>query len=353
MKKAFITGITGQDGSYLAEYLLAKGYEVHGLVRRSSQFNRSRIEHLYFLDQAKYKDKLHLHYGDLSDSSSLNRFLEKYQPDEIYNLGAQSHVAISFKIPEYTADVNGLGTLRLLDAIRETKIKTKFYQASSSEIFGNAREIPQSETTPLDPCNPYACAKVYAYHITRIYREAYGIFACNGILFNHESPRRGESFVSRKITLSLSRIKEGLQDTLLLGNISASRDWGFAGEYVTAMWLMMQQEKPDDYVIASGKTHSVKEFVELAGSFLGFDIQWEGADLNQKGIDRKTNKIIVRIDKAYFRPYDIDVLLGDYSKARKILKWGPKVTFEELVKLMAEADLQYVREQSYGKRFKA
>lgn len=348
LKKIFITGITGQDGSFLAEFLLKKGYEVHGLVRRSSLFNRSRIEHLYLNDKSEYEERLILHYGDLSDSSSINRFLDKFHPDEIYNLGAQSHVGISFEIPEYTGDITGLGTLRLLDGIRDTQINTKFYQASSSEIFGDVVEIPQKESTPFNPQSPYACAKVYAYYITKNYRESYNIFACNGILFNHESNRRGENFVTRKITLSLARIKEGLQDKLKLGNINASRDWGFAGDYVEAMWLMLQQDKPDDYIIATGETHTVREFIEIASRHIGMDIKWEGTGINEKGIDKKSNKIIIEINPAYFRPTDVELLIGDASKARKNLSWKPKVSFNELVENMVKADIDYVLKLKYG-----
>lgn len=352
IKKAFITGITGQDGSYLAEFLLKKGYEVHGLVRRSSLFNRSRIEHLYLDNKPEYQERLILHYGDLSDSSSINRFLDKYHPDEIYNLGAQSHVGISFEVPEYTGDITGLGTLRLLDGIRDTQINTKFYQASSSEIFGEVLEIPQRETTPFNPRSPYACAKVYAFYITKNYRESYNLFACNGILFNHESHRRGENFVTRKITLSLARIKEGLQQKLSLGNINASRDWGFAGDYVEAMWLMLQQNKPDDYVIATGETHSVREFIEIACQHVGMDIKWEGSGINERGIDKNTNKIIIEINPSYFRPADVELLIGDASKAKNKLTWLPKVSFKDLVEDMVKSDLDYVRKIKYGISYK-
>ncbi len=348
MKKAFITGVSGQDGAYLAESLLKKGYAVHGLVRRSSSFNRWRIEPLYYLDNAKYADHFHLHYGDLSDSSSLNRFLEKYQPDEIYNLGAQSHVGISFEVPEYTSDVTGIGALRILDAIRETKINTRFYQASSSELYGNSEYAPQDEKTPFNPRSPYACAKAFAFYITKNYREAYGIYACNGILFNHESPLRGENFVTRKITLSLARIKEGLQKKLELGNLNASRDWGFAGDYVEAMWLMLQQISADDYVVATGETHTVREFVEAAASTLEFNIEWKGEGIEEVGIDTRTGKVIVGVNANYFRPTEVDFLIGNASKARQKLNWSPKVDFKELVKLMAEADLESVRKLKYG-----
>lgn len=342
MKKALITGITGQDGSYLAELLLEKGYQVHGIIRRSSTFNTSRIDHIY--EDAHSPDwKLHLHYGDLSDGSNLNRILEKIKPDEIYHLGAQSHVRVSFDMPEYTGDVTGLGTLRILDAIRDTGIKTKFYQASSSEMFGKALEIPLKETTPFHPRSPYGCAKVYAYWITKNYRESYGLFASNGILFNHESSRRGETFVTRKITRGLARIKLGKDDRLYLGNLDAKRDWGYAKDYVYGMWLMLQHTEPDDFILATNETHSVREFIEEAGKHLGFEIEWKGSGIDEKGIDKKTGKIIIEIDPHYFRPAEVDILLGDYSKAKNALGWEPKTKFKELVKLMTEAD--YAHEQ--------
>jgi GDPmannose 4,6-dehydratase len=321
MKKALITGITGQDGSYLAELLLNKGYTVHGLIRRASTFNTERIDHLYrdFHDPAA---RIHLYYGDLSVSGQLTDLLHDIQPDEIYHLGAQSHVRVSFDMPEYTGDVTGLGTLRLLEAIRKTGIKTKFYQASSSEMFG-AAPPPQNELTPFQPQSPYAAAKVYAYYIVRNYRDAYKLFACNGILFNHESPRRGETFVTRKVTRAATRIKLGLQDKLYLGNLDAKRDWGFAGDYVEAMWLMLQQEKPDDLVIATGETHSVKEFVEKVFRKLNLDYQKH-----------------VIIDPKYFRPTEVDVLLGDSSKAKNILGWKPRVGFDQLIDMMIEADME-------------
>ncbi len=337
MKKAFITGVTGQDGSYLAEFLLEKGYIVYGLVRRSSLFNRSRIDHII---KGIKRERFNLVYGDLSDSSSLNRFLEKFQPDEIYNLGAQSHVSVSFQTPEYTCDVNGLGTLRLLDAIRDFGVRTKLYQASSSELFGKVDESPQVETTKFHPRSPYACSKAFAYYITQNYREAYNLFACNGILFNHESPRRSENFVTRKITLSLARIKLGLQERLILGNLNAKRDWGYAKDYVEAMWLILQQSEPDDYVIATGETHEVRAFVELAAQELGFNIDWQGKGINEKGIDSNSGKVIVEISPLYFRPTEVDYLCGDSSKAKEKLKWEPKLSFIELVKLMAKADLK-------------
>lgn len=337
-KKAFITGITGQDGSYLAELLIEKGYEVHGLIRRSSSFNTARIDHIYSDPHLK-NTKIHLHFGDLSDSSNINRILEKVEPNEIYHLGAQSHVRVSFDIPEYTADVTGLGTLRILDAIIETGIKTKFYQASSSEMFGKAIELPLKETTPFHPRSPYGVAKVYAYWITKNYRESYGMFASNGILFNHESPRRGETFVTRKITLGLSRVKLGLQEKIHLGNLDSKRDWGYAKDYVHGMWLMLQHKEPDDFILATNETHSVREFIEETAKVLGIDLVWKGKGLNEKGIDRKTGKTIVEIDPRYFRPAEVDVLLGDHSKARKKLGWKPSVKFKELVKIMTEHDL--------------
>jgi GDPmannose 4,6-dehydratase len=340
MKKALITGITGQDGSYLTEFLLEKGYEVHGIIRRASTFNTDRIDHLY-RDPHVNGVGMFLHYGDLSDGSNLNRLLEKIKPDEIYNLGAQTHVRTSFDVPEYTGDVTGLGTLRVLDAIREVELKTKFYQASSSEMFGQAAEIPQRETTPFHPRSPYGCAKVYAYWITRNYRESYDLFACNGILFNHESPRRGETFVTRKITRGLARIKSGMDKTLYLGNLDAKRDWGYARDYVKGMWLMLQQEQADDYVLATGETHTVREFVEETAKFFDFDLAWQGEGVNEKGIDKKSGKIIIEIDQKYFRPAEVDILLGDYAKAREKLGWEPKVKFKELVKIMAEAENAY------------
>lgn len=341
MKKALITGITGQDGSYLAELLLGKSYQVFGLQRRASTFNTSRIDHLY--DSPKYPNFL-TYYGDLSDGSNLSRLIEKIQPDEIYNLGAQSHVRVSFDVPEYTADVTGLGTLRILDAIKEVGIKTRFYQASSSEMFGKVQEVPQKETTPFYPRSPYGCAKVFAYWVTVNYRESYNLFACNGILFNHESPRRGETFVTRKITRGLSRIKLGLEEKLYLGNLEAKRDWGYAKDYVEGMWLMLQQEKPDDYVLATGETHTVREFVEESGKLLGFDIVWRGKGVKERGIDRKTNKTIIEISPVYFRPVEVDCLIGDPSKAKRKLGWKPKTKFKKLVELMVEAD--FTREKA-------
>jgi GDPmannose 4,6-dehydratase len=349
-KKALITGITGQDGSYLAELLLSKGYKVYGMVRRSSNFNRSRIEHLSNLYIEPHKQpRMDIFYGDLTDSSSISRIIEKIQPDEIYNLGAQSHVKISFEIPEYTCDTDALGTLRILDAIKETKIKTRFYQASSSEMFGKIQETPQKETTPFYPRSPYGCAKVFAYWITKNYRESYGLHASNGILFNHESPRRGENFVTKKITRGLARIKLELDEKLYLGNLDAMRDWGYAKDYVYAMWLMLQQDTPDDYIIATNESHSVREFVEKAAKILGFNIIWKGRGLNEKGIDKNSGKTIVEISDLYFRPSEVDLLQGDYSKAKNKLGWKPKVKFDELVETMVKADFE-IEKKLLGKK---
>ncbi len=331
MKKAFITGITGQDGSYLAELLLAKGYEVHGLIRRASTFNTSRLEGIYS-DPHQRSTHLQLHYGDLSDASSLSRLLAKIAPDEIYNLAAQSHVRVSFDTPEYTADITGTGTVRLLEAIREAGIKPRFYQASSSEMYGLVQEVPQKETTPFYPRSPYGCAKVFSYWLTVNYRESYGLHASNGILFNHESPRRGETFVTRKITRAVAAIKLGLQEKLFLGNLDAKRDWGYAKEYVEAMWLMLQQDQPDDYVIATGETHTVREFLEVAFAHAG--LSWEKH---------------VEIDPRYFRPAEVELLIGDASKAKRQLGWEPKVKFHELTQLMVDADLERLRNQLSGK----
>jgi len=339
MKKALITGITGQDGSYLTELLLDKGYEVHGIVRRASQFNTDRIDHLYH--DPHYKGKpLFLHYGDLSDGSGLNRVLEKVVPDEIYNLGAQSHVRVSFDIPEYTGDVVGIGTLRLLDAIRETKLKTRFYQASSSELYGLVQEVPQSETTPFYPRSPYAVAKLYSYWITVNYRESYDMYACNGILFNHESPRRGRTFVTKKIVEALVKYKLGLGKTLYLGNIEAKRDWGFAGDYVEAMWLMLQQDVAEDFVIATGKTYSVREFLELTLKALDISAHSNGkSGVDEQYIDDK-GQVVVAIDPIYFRPTEVDLLIGDCTKAKQKLGWEPKVDLQGLVEMMVAADLK-------------
>ena len=338
-KKALITGITGQDGSYLAELLLEKGYEVHGIIRRSSSFNTGRINHLY-KDPHLNNVRLFLHYGDLSDGSNISRIIEKIKPDEIYNLAAQSHVKVSFDVPKYTADVTGIGTLRILDAIKESGIKTKFYQASTSELFGLVQETPQKETTPFYPRSPYGVAKLYSYWITVNYRESYDLYACNGILFNHESPRRGETFVTRKITCGLARILAGKDDCLYLGNIDSKRDWGYAKAYVEGMWLMLQQKTPDDFVLATGETHSVREFVEEACKVAKIKLKWKGKKEKEVGIDENTKKIIIRIDPRYYRPTEVDLLLGDPTKAAKELKWKPKTKFKELVKIMMKADMK-------------
>lgn len=339
MKKALITGITGQDGSYLAELLLEKGYEVHGMIRRSSSFNTGRIDHIYH-DPHEKNVRLFLHYGDLNDASSINMLLRNIKPDEIYNLGAQSHVRVSFDIPEYTGEVDGLGVVRILEGIRETGLKTKFYQASSSELYGKVVETPQTETTPFYPRSPYACAKAYSFYITQNYRESYNMYACNGILFNHESPRRGETFVTRKITRAAARIKLGLQECLYLGNLDAKRDWGFAGDYVEAMWLMLQQESADDYVIASGETYMVRTFAELVFTRLGMPLEWRGSGEQEEGVDSTTGKTVIRIDSKYFRPAEVDLLLGDPSKAKRELGWTLKTSFEQLVNMMTDADLK-------------
>jgi len=336
-KTALITGITGQDGSYLAELLLEKGYEVHGMIRRASYFNRRRIDHLYKDPHGK-STSLFLHYGDMSDSSNMNRMLEKVQPDEIYNLAAQSHVRVSFEVPEYTADVDAVGTLRLLDAIKETGLQCRFYQASTSELYGKVQEVPQSEKTPFYPRSPYAVAKLYAYWIVINYREAYNLHASNGILFNHESPRRGESFVTRKITIGASSIKAGKKDCLYMGNIDARRDWGYAPDFVKAMWLMLQQDRPYDYVIATGEMHSVREFIEKAFGLLSMPIEWRGKGVEETGIDTNSGKVVVRIDPKYYRPTEVEQLLGDSSKARDALKWRPEVNFDQLVEIMVRAD---------------
>ena len=330
-KRALITGITGQDGSYLAELLLSKGYEVHGIIRRASTFNTGRLDHIYSDPHVK-KTSLKLHYGDLSDASAMARLMGKIAPDEIYNLAAQSHVRVSFDSPEYTADITATGAVRLLEAIRETGMQPRFYQASSSEMYGKVLEVPQKETTPFYPRSPYGCAKVFAYWITVNYRESYNLFACNGILFNHESPRRGETFVTRKITRAVAHIKAGLQEKLYLGNLDAKRDWGYAKEYVDAMWLMLQQDKPEDYVIATGQTHSVREFLEQA--FGHVDLDW---------------REYVEIDPRYYRPAEVDLLIGDASKAKKQLGWAPKTSFDELVKLMVDADMKLLKDHQAGK----
>lgn len=346
MKKALITGITGQDGSYLAELLLEKGYKVHGMIRRSSSFNTGRIDHLYNNPEILNK-KLFLHYGDLTDSSNLNRLLEKIQPDEIYNLGAQSHVKVSFEVPEYTAEVDGIGTLRFLDAIKETGLQTKFYQASTSELYGKVVETPQNENTPFYPRSPYGVAKLYGFWIIKNYREAYNLFASNGILFNHESPRRGGTFVTRKITRAAARIKFGLQNNLALGNLGAKRDWGYAPEYVEGMWQMLQQDKADDFVLATGKTHTVREFVDNSFNELDMHLIWTGDGINERGIEKSTGKTLVVVNPSYFRPTEVDLLLGDATKAKKELGWEPTTKFHDLVKLMALADWEKVQKRGF------
>ena len=340
-KTALITGITGQDGAYLAEFLLNKGYIVHGIKRRSSSFNTGRVEHLY-QDRHEQDIKFYLHYGDLTDSTNLIRLLQQTKPDEIYNLGAQSHVAVSFETPEYTANSDALGTLRLLEAIRILNMEktVRFYQASTSELYGKVQEIPQTETTPFYPRSPYAAAKLYAYWITVNYREAYGIHASNGILFNHESPIRGETFVTRKITRAVAAIKLGLQDTLYIGNLDAKRDWGHARDYVEGMWMMLQQDDPDDYVLATGETHSVRELAELAFKHAGIEVEWQGNDKDEVAIDKATSNTIVKIDPQYFRPTEVDLLIGDATKAKQALGWAPKTSFHDLIKEMVNSDLQ-------------
>jgi|TARA_A100001015_G_scaffold304348_1_gene395410 GDPmannose 4,6-dehydratase len=346
MKKALISGITGQDGSYLTELLIQKGYEVHGIIRRASSFNTSRIDHLY-QDQLEGNPQMILHYGDLTDSSNLNRIIEKVEPIEIYNLAAQSHVQVSFEVPEYTAEVDAIGTLRLLDAIRETGIPARFYQASTSELYGKVQEVPQTETTPFYPRSPYGVAKQYGYWIVKNYRESYGLHASNGILFNHESPRRGETFVTRKITMAVARISRGLQKCLYMGNIEALRDWGYAPDYVEMMWLMLQQEQPDDYVVATNEMHTVREFIEKAFSHVDITIEWEGEGVNEVGKNRATGDIIVRMDERYYRPCEVDQLLGNPEKAKHQLGWEPKIKFEELVKIMTEGDLRLLENPKY------
>lgn len=349
-KTALITGITGQDGSFLAEFLLEKGYQVHGIIRRSSSFNTGRIEHLYFdewVRDMKQKRLVNLHYGDMTDSSSLIRIIEEVQPDEIYNLAAQSHVKVSFDVPEYTAETDAVGTLRLLEAVRilHREKVTKVYQASTSELFGKVQEVPQSETTPFYPRSPYACAKIYGFWITKNYRESYGMYAVNGILFNHESERRGETFVTRKITLAAARIANGLQDKLYLGNMNAYRDWGYAKDYVECMWLIMQQEVPEDFVIATGEYHTVREFTTLAFARAGIDLEWQGEGLDEKGIERSTGRVLVEVDKKFFRPAEVEQLLGDPTKAKTKLGWNPrKTSFQELVNIMVDNDMRLVKE---------
>ena len=345
MNRALITGVTGQDGSYLAELLLEKGYEVHGIIRRSSSFNTGRIDHI--INSKKYENHFFFHHGDVTDASNLNRLLEKIQPSEIYNLAAQSHVQVSFEIPDYTAQVDALGTLRFLDAIRETNLETKFYQASTSELFGKVQETPQNETTPFYPRSPYGVAKLYGYWIIVNYRESYNIFACNGILFNHESPRRGETFVTRKISRAAARIKEGLQQKLILGNLNAKRDWGYAPDYVEGMWLMLQQDKPEDFVLATGEQHSVREFVELVFDELGMEIEWTGKDKKEYGVNKATGKPIIEVNSIYYRPAEVDTLLGDPTKAKEKLGWESKTSFEKLVKMMAVSDWEKVKKHGY------
>ena len=339
-KRALITGVTGQDGSYLAELLLSKGYEVWGIIRRSSSFNTGRLDHIDE-DPHQLNRRFNLVYGDLSDASSLNHHVKMIRPDEIYNLGAQSHVKVSFEIPEYTADVTGLGAVRLLEALRASGLEAKFFQASTSELYGKVTEVPQKETTPFHPRNPYACAKAYAYYITKNYREAYGVFAINGILFNHESPRRGTTFVTRKITRGIAAILHNKADRLFLGNLDAKRDWGFAGDYVEAMWLMMQAARPDDYVVAMGEAHSVREFCEIAFRHVDVSIRWVGEGLEERGIG-PDGRVLVEVDERYFRPAEVDFLLGDSSRAREELGWKPQVSFVELIHMMVEADLKSV-----------
>lgn len=348
MKRALITGITGQDGSYLAELVLQKGYEVHGLVRRSSSFNRARIDHLRA--DGRFRKHFFLHYGDLSDADSLHEAVRQTKPDEVYNLAAQSHVGISFHQPTYTADVVALGALRLLEAVRQLAPHARFYQASSSELFGKAQEVPQSEKTPFHPRSPYAVAKLFAFWATVNYREAYGMFACNGILFNHESPRRGENFVTRKITKAVAEFAAGVrEEPLALGNLEARRDWGFAGDYVEAMWLMLQQEAADDYVVGTGETHSVREFCQLAFGEIGVELQWEGQGVEEKGLDRKTGKVLVVVDPRYFRPAEVELLQADPRKAKEKLGWQPRVSFSQLVRLMVQADIQELTKKHQGR----
>jgi GDP-mannose 4,6-dehydratase len=354
-KVALITGITGQDGSFLAEFLLEKGYEVHGIIRRSSSFNTGRIEHLYFdewVRDMKQQRSINLHYGDMTDSSSLIRIIQMTQPDEIYNLAAQSHVKVSFDVPEYTAEADATGTLRLLEAVRILGLerKTKIYQASTSELYGLVQEVPQRETTPFYPRSPYGVAKLYGYWITKNYRESYGMFAVNGILFNHESERRGETFVTRKITLAAARIAAGQQDKLYLGNLDALRDWGYARDYVECMWLMLQHDQPEDFVIATGEQHSVREFTERAFAHVGIELRWQGEGVQEQGIDQATGRVLVEVDPKYFRPAEVETLLGDPTKAKTLLGWNPqKTSFEELVRLMVEHDVQYVATHREGR----
>jgi GDPmannose 4,6-dehydratase len=346
MKKALITGITGQDGSYLTEFLLEKGYEVHGIIRRASTFNTHRIDHLY-KDRHDGDAKMILHYGDLTDSSNLNRLIEKIEPTEIYNLAAQSHVQVSFEVPEYTAEADAVGVLRLLDAIRETCIDARFYQASTSELYGKVMEVPQTETTPFYPRSPYAVAKLYGFWIVKNYRESYDLHASNGILFNHESPRRGETFVTRKITMAVARISRDLQKCLYMGNIDALRDWGYAPDYVEMMWMMLQQDAPGDYVAATYEMHSVREFIEKSFKHAGMDIEWEGEDVDEVGRNKSTGEIVVRMDERYYRPCEVEQLLGDPAKAKRQLGWEPNVKFEKLVEIMTDGDLRLLDNPDY------
>ncbi|WP_297987418.1 GDP-mannose 4,6-dehydratase [uncultured Anoxybacillus sp.] len=358
MKRALITGVTGQDGSFLAEFLLEKGYEVHGVIRRSSSYNQERLEDILSPEEAealKNNKNFHLHYGDITDTSNVIRLISEIRPDEIYNLAAQSHVRVSFDMPEYTADVDALGTLRILEAVRILGLteKTRIYQASTSELYGKVQEVPQKETTPFYPRSPYGVAKLYGYWITKNYRESYGMFAVNGILFNHESERRGETFVTRKITLAAARIAQGKQDKLYLGNLDALRDWGYAKDYVECMWLMLQHDTPEDFVIATGEMHSVREFATLAFKYAGIEIEWQGEGLDEKGIDKATGRVLIEVDPKYFRPAEVDQLLGDPTKAKKLLGWNPtKTPFEELVRIMVEADMKkVVKEDKLKKMF--
>lgn len=348
MKKALISGISGQDGSYLAELLLEKGYEVHGMIRRSSSFNTFRIDHLYN-NKDLLNQKFFLHYGDLTDSSNLNRLLEKIAPEEIYNLGAQSHVQVSFEVPEYTAEVDGIGTLRFLDAIKESQVRTRFYQASTSELFGKAQDVPQNEQTPFYPRSPYGVAKLYAFWTVVNYREAYGLFACNGILFNHESERRGKTFVTRKISVGVSNIMTGQQEVLLLGNLDAQRDWGYAPEYVEGMWRILQTDTPEDFVLATGEKHTVRDFVEESFKVLGEDILWEGKGVREVGILKSSGRVVVQINPRYFRPSEVDILIGDASKAKEKLGWDPTIKFQELVRIMVLSDYEKaLNRKKYG-----
>lgn len=356
MKRALITGVTGQDGSFLAEFLLEKGYEVHGVIRRSSSYNQERLEDILSPEEAealKNNKNFHLHYGDITDTSNVIRLISEIRPDEIYNLAAQSHVRVSFDMPEYTADVDALGTLRILEAVRILGLteKTRIYQASTSELYGKVQEVPQKETTPFYPRSPYGVAKLYGYWITKNYRESYGMFAVNGILFNHESERRGETFVTRKITLAAARIAQGKQDKLYLGNLDALRDWGYAKDYVECMWLMLQHDTPEDFVIATGEMHSVREFATLAFKYAGIEIEWQGEGINEKGIDKATGRVLIEVDPKYFRPAEVDQLLGDPTKAKTLLGWNPtKTPFEELVRIMVEADMKKVEKEDKLKK---